>query len=237
MALGALKFIATLRQNTGLTYFCNVSQRIGRRPLKDLYLFTRFGGRMVQGITLTIDVQMMISGSSNSSRGDCEGHSPVLLVSQVLLLATTEMPQAVTEEKFHLQVAIKSQRKVHPTEIRTSISPSSAVELNTTSAFANYATEAAKKIDQMGWTLFWGCEGNRRPRNFYQKMTRGQAINQNGRGQTEEGWKPLRENIPSTADRDINSDLPVTGIQNQTHLLACMLIDASSPKMLRLLNE
>nr|CAD7587579.1 unnamed protein product [Timema genevievae] len=32
-------------------------------------------------------------------------------------------------------------RKVHPTEIQTSISPSSAVELNTTSALANYATE------------------------------------------------------------------------------------------------
>nr|CAD7439742.1 unnamed protein product [Timema bartmani] len=31
---------------------------------------------------------------------------------------------------------------IHPTEIRTSISPSSAVELNTTSALANYATEA-----------------------------------------------------------------------------------------------
>nr|CAD7402245.1 unnamed protein product [Timema cristinae] len=31
---------------------------------------------------------------------------------------------------------------VHPTEIRTSISPSSAVELNTTSALTNYATEA-----------------------------------------------------------------------------------------------
>nr|CAD7587255.1 unnamed protein product [Timema genevievae] len=31
---------------------------------------------------------------------------------------------------------------VHPTEIRTTISPSSAVELNTTSALANYATEA-----------------------------------------------------------------------------------------------
>nr|CAD7571920.1 unnamed protein product [Timema californicum] len=31
---------------------------------------------------------------------------------------------------------------VHPTEIRTSISLSSAVELNTTSALANYATEA-----------------------------------------------------------------------------------------------
>nr|CAD7443024.1 unnamed protein product [Timema bartmani] len=34
---------------------------------------------------------------------------------------------------------------VHPTEIRTSISPSSAIELNTTSALANYATEAADK--------------------------------------------------------------------------------------------
>nr|CAD7424966.1 unnamed protein product [Timema monikensis] len=32
--------------------------------------------------------------------------------------------------------------EVHPTEIRTSISPSSAVELNTTNTLANYATEA-----------------------------------------------------------------------------------------------
>ncbi|CAG2058929.1 unnamed protein product, partial [Timema podura] len=36
---------------------------------------------------------------------------------------------------------------VHPTEIRTSISPSSAVELNTTSALANYATEAESVMD------------------------------------------------------------------------------------------
>ncbi|CAG2059637.1 unnamed protein product [Timema podura] len=35
-------------------------------------------------------------------------------------------------------------KEVHPTEIRTSISPSSAVELNTTSALANYATEAGQ---------------------------------------------------------------------------------------------
>nr|CAD7264841.1 unnamed protein product [Timema shepardi] len=34
---------------------------------------------------------------------------------------------------------------VHPTEIRISISPSSAVELNTTSALANYATEAGSR--------------------------------------------------------------------------------------------
>nr|CAD7452423.1 unnamed protein product [Timema tahoe] len=36
---------------------------------------------------------------------------------------------------------------VHPTEIRTSISPSSAVELNTTSALDNYATEVAPPTD------------------------------------------------------------------------------------------
>nr|CAD7258277.1 unnamed protein product [Timema shepardi] len=35
---------------------------------------------------------------------------------------------------------------VHPTEIRTSVSPSSAVELNTTSALANYATEAVNNL-------------------------------------------------------------------------------------------
>nr|CAD7261806.1 unnamed protein product [Timema shepardi] len=35
---------------------------------------------------------------------------------------------------------------VHPTEIRTSISPSSAAELNTTSALANYATEVGKMV-------------------------------------------------------------------------------------------
>nr|CAD7604726.1 unnamed protein product [Timema genevievae] len=35
---------------------------------------------------------------------------------------------------------------VYPTEIRTSISPSSAVELNTTGALANYATEKRKTL-------------------------------------------------------------------------------------------
>nr|CAD7261902.1 unnamed protein product [Timema shepardi] len=37
---------------------------------------------------------------------------------------------------------IETPPPVHPTEIQTSISPSSAVELNTTRALANYATEA-----------------------------------------------------------------------------------------------
>nr|CAD7587118.1 unnamed protein product [Timema genevievae] len=39
-------------------------------------------------------------------------------------------------------IGLEKPPPVHPTKIRTSISPSSAVELNTTSALANYATEA-----------------------------------------------------------------------------------------------
>nr|CAD7575537.1 unnamed protein product [Timema californicum] len=41
----------------------------------------------------------------------------------------------------HVATEAEQPPPVHPTEIRTSISPSSAVELNTTSALANYATE------------------------------------------------------------------------------------------------
>nr|CAD7574863.1 unnamed protein product [Timema californicum] len=49
---------------------------------------------------------------------------------------------------------------VHPTEIRTSISPSSAVELNTTSALANYATEAGIICS----SHFWGYLADTRGR-------------------------------------------------------------------------
>nr|CAD7571641.1 unnamed protein product [Timema californicum] len=53
--------------------------------------------------------------------------------------------RGISEPAFAWRESGKPFRKktVHPTEIRTSISPSSAVELNTTSALANYATEAA----------------------------------------------------------------------------------------------
>nr|CAD7601577.1 unnamed protein product [Timema genevievae] len=46
-------------------------------------------------------------------------------------------------ESYHFgNIGARRLNALHPTEIRTSISPSSAVELNTTSALANYATEA-----------------------------------------------------------------------------------------------
>nr|CAD7567630.1 unnamed protein product [Timema californicum] len=54
---------------------------------------------------------------------------------------------------------------VHPTEIRTSISPSSAVELNTTSALANYATEIKKQGTQASTSRQAGLHTGKKPIN------------------------------------------------------------------------
>nr|CAD7607020.1 unnamed protein product [Timema genevievae] len=56
---------------------------------------------------------------------------------------------------------------VHPTKTRTSISPSSVIELNTTSALANYATEAGstqhlKNLYGAGYTLEMKLRGGDR---------------------------------------------------------------------------
>nr|CAD7414080.1 unnamed protein product [Timema poppensis] len=48
---------------------------------------------------------------------------------------------------FNPSWPVWDRKRLHLTEIRTSISPSSVVELNTTSALANYATEAGMNPD------------------------------------------------------------------------------------------
>nr|CAD7574208.1 unnamed protein product [Timema californicum] len=65
------------------------------------------------------------------------------------LWRTKEYPSNVEQDLLGrgmirwLQITLQEKPPpVHPTEIRTSISPSSVVELNTTSALANYSTEA-----------------------------------------------------------------------------------------------
>nr|CAD7423105.1 unnamed protein product [Timema monikensis] len=50
--------------------------------------------------------------------------------------------RAQHDKRYLFTVYLEKPPPVHPTEIRTSISSSSAVELNTTSALTNYATEA-----------------------------------------------------------------------------------------------
>nr|CAD7263341.1 unnamed protein product [Timema shepardi] len=88
------------------------------------------------------------------STGECNGRPklPEITVQQVetRLLASCKLSQEMGTSTFTCQRAAKQQRRVenhlgkttpdHPIEIQTSISPSSAVELNTTSALANYAT-------------------------------------------------------------------------------------------------
>ncbi|CAG2057618.1 unnamed protein product [Timema podura] len=58
---------------------------------------------------------------------------------EVLVLISVSF--TVRKDSGNLSASVEKPPPVHPTEIRTSISPSSAVELNTTSALANYATE------------------------------------------------------------------------------------------------
>ncbi|CAG2058768.1 unnamed protein product, partial [Timema podura] len=55
---------------------------------------------------------------------------------------TVEVSALLSNQIYSDIVTETFRTSVHPTEIRTSISPSSAVERNTTSALANYATEA-----------------------------------------------------------------------------------------------
>nr|CAD7261828.1 unnamed protein product [Timema shepardi] len=63
-----------------------------------------------------------------------------------------------SEPAFALRESGKPFRKkpppVHPTEIRTSISPCSAVELNTTSAFTNYDTEAVHRVVDIKYGIY-----------------------------------------------------------------------------------
>nr|CAD7405951.1 unnamed protein product [Timema cristinae] len=72
---------------------------------------------------------------------------------------------------------------VHPTEIRTSISPSSAVELNTTSALANYDTEAgdylllAQQIGGEGYFYYTARHGG--STLTYRVFTRARRNNRN----------------------------------------------------------
>nr|CAD7199921.1 unnamed protein product [Timema douglasi] len=77
---------------------------------------------------------------------------------------------------------------VHPTEVRTSISPSSAVELITTSVLVNYATEAGKTTretkEERGGAVNSKCKGERRKMD---KSKRGEMLE--GQRKMEEFYK------------------------------------------------
>nr|CAD7439689.1 unnamed protein product [Timema bartmani] len=66
---------------------------------------------------------------------------------------------------------------VHPTEIRTSISPSSTAELNTTSALVNYATEAGMQSTKDGLKHYnYQCNTVSVMKNFIKKGRRAHKL-------------------------------------------------------------
>nr|CAD7603752.1 unnamed protein product [Timema genevievae] len=108
------------------------------------------------GFSLSLHVNAV--GPANMSMVDKDGKKkhtrPTFSGQQIFALEKTfeQTKYLAGPERAKLAYALgmtESQVKekpppVHPTEIRTSISPSSAVGLNTTSALANYATEAGQ---------------------------------------------------------------------------------------------
>nr|CAD7425989.1 unnamed protein product [Timema monikensis] len=93
-----------------------------------------------------------LGGSYSSHRAQSEKH---VVVCSTTLHADTIMD--FLNEFYAHPLLQEKPPPVHPTEIRTSISPSSAVERNTTSALANYATEAGYYKVKYLTTRGYGC--------------------------------------------------------------------------------
>nr|CAD7256316.1 unnamed protein product [Timema shepardi] len=130
---------------------------------------------------------------------------------------------------------------VHPTEIRTSISPPSAVELNTTSALANYATEAVNfcpfcelnssfvhftdraktcPVRELGsacasqFTDWLVHELDRSRRHLFHGLDEFLTGSEPALALRENG-KPFRKNHPQFTDRDSNLDIPILSSRAQ----------------------
>nr|CAD7196124.1 unnamed protein product [Timema douglasi] len=78
-------------------------------------------------------------GTLDNTQGSVKQGANIILL--LMMLVAVYSHYMVNDKFERIAPALEKPPPVHPTEIRTSISPSSAVELNTTSALANYATE------------------------------------------------------------------------------------------------
>nr|CAD7577895.1 unnamed protein product [Timema californicum] len=133
------------------SYFCSQKVKVQMEKMTE-YL-------MIHGQTTDILVSpilyLMIHGqttdilaprrtvSPNISRPDYADHSLGVPLSEQAVRGSAQIRTLSAKEIEGMRVACKGKPPpVHPTEIRTSISPSSAVKLITTSALVNYATEA-----------------------------------------------------------------------------------------------
>nr|CAD7264916.1 unnamed protein product [Timema shepardi] len=96
-------------------------------------------------VSITLVLVGLFTASTTALCCVCRSVNPPLddrLDKTHLAQVVTEVALRISHSSLISSERMKPREEVHPTEIQTSISPSSAVELNTTSALANYATEA-----------------------------------------------------------------------------------------------
>nr|CAD7405519.1 unnamed protein product [Timema poppensis] len=104
---------------------------------------THSGLRKVKHLTLTVD--RTVGDGETKSLNLCQvyrGWENLLESSSTTVQDVVELSEPAFAWKESGKPFRNKPHPVHPTEIRTSITPSSAVELNMTSALANNATEA-----------------------------------------------------------------------------------------------
>nr|CAD7454679.1 unnamed protein product [Timema tahoe] len=125
------------------------------------------------------------------------------------MTAETSTEFYVREIKDMVNITQRLIADVHPTEIRTSISPSLVVWLNTTGALANYATKTGYV-----WSCLamFGAPGSRPVRTTLEPPLHIE-VNPHLRGGRVENH--LGKATPSSPDRDSNLDLPVLGSRAQ----------------------
>ncbi|CAG2057731.1 unnamed protein product [Timema podura] len=124
------------------------------------------------------------------------------------------------------QVPVQISQSIHPTEIRTSISPSSAVELNTTNALANYATEADAPSLYFLPSNSSLSHSNSILLNLLEDVPSHEEVNRY-KTPTELDFHRIKEEVqgkttPGLSEQDPKLDLPILGspAQHETSTLA-----------------
>nr|CAD7403085.1 unnamed protein product [Timema poppensis] len=113
------------------------------------------GALLVAGMILCSQPEAVVAAKRDGERSDDSSDESSNRKSSDSSESSSSEEEARLEVNPHLRGGRvknhlgKKRKTVHPTEIRTSIS-SSAVELNTTSALANYATEAGS-VSEFAW--------------------------------------------------------------------------------------
>nr|CAD7429655.1 unnamed protein product [Timema monikensis] len=116
---------------------------------------------------------------------------------------------------------------VHSAEIRTSISPSSAVELNTSSALANYATEADAALDSADETQNSGSDED--VDNCFDKAIKYLKSRSNNGGTSTKGKDDKGLDVQISSESDHDEQPQITNKMVEASRLAATQIKSNDP--------